>query len=64
MIYSIYNEATVDELDELPSIGKVSASKIIAYREENGPFEYLEQIKKVTGIGSSTFEKIKDLIIL
>lgn len=58
------NKATAEELDNLPAIGSVTSNKIIAYREINGFFKSIEDIKKVSGIGETTFEKIKDLIIL
>lgn len=57
------NKATKEELDTLPGIGPSTANKIISYREENGDFKNIEEIKEVSGIGESKFEKIKDLII-
>jgi len=56
------NYATKSELMELPGIGEVKAQAIIDYREENGPFISIEDIKEVSGIGDKTFEKIKDKI--
>jgi competence protein ComEA len=56
------NTATLDELIHLPGIGEVKGQAIIEYREANGPFVVIEQIQNVSGIGPSTFEKIKDLI--
>lgn len=56
------NTASAEELDSLPGIGPTLAQRIIAYREENGPFQTIEDIVNVSGIGSSTFENIKDLI--
>ena len=47
---------------KLPSIGESKADKIILYREENGLFKSIEDIKNVSGIGDSLFEKIKDYI--
>ena len=58
------NKATKEELITLPSIGEAKADKIIAYREENGLFKNIEDIKNVSGIGDSLFEKIKDYITL
>ena len=48
----------------LPGIGESKADAIINYRKENGDFSNLEDIKNVSGIGDSVFEKIKDNIIL
>lgn len=56
------NLATTIELMELPGIGESYAERIIAYREEIGRFQDIEEIKNVSGIGDSTFEKIKDRI--
>ncbi len=56
------NLATQAELESLPGIGPVTAKKIIAYREENGPFNAIEEIQNVSGIGPKTFEEIKNLI--
>lgn len=56
------NTASSFELDTLPGIGPTTAGKIIAYREENGPFVSTEDIINVSGIGPGTFERIKDLI--
>ena len=56
------NKATKEELMELYGIGEVKAQAIIDYREENGSFVSIEDIKEVPGIGDKTFEKIKDKI--
>ncbi len=57
------NNASQAELEGLPGIGPSLAERIIAYREENGPFAQIEDIVNVSGIGSATYEEIKDLII-
>lgn len=56
------NEATVKEIETLPSIGPIKAREIVSYRETHGPFCILDDLMKVKGIGSKTVEKIKDLI--
>ena len=56
------NTASVEELDELPGIGPTIAQRIIDYRDENGPFQTIEDILNVSGVGPSTFDQIKDLI--
>lgn len=56
------NKATEKEFQSLPGIGPSLASKIVEYRSQKGKFESIEDIKNVTGIGSSKYENIKDLI--
>lgn len=56
------NTATEAELVQLPGIGPVTAQKIIAYRESNGKFSNVEDIKNVSGIGDKKFKQIKDKI--
>lgn len=58
------NEADLSKLKEIPGIGDVKANSIIAYREKNGGFKSIEELKNVDGIGEKTFEKIKDSIKL
>ena len=56
------NTATAAELDALPGIGPTTAQKIIDYRDTNGPFISIEDIVNVSGIGPTTYVRIKDLI--
>lgn len=56
------NTASLSELMNIKGIGEIKAKSIIEYREKNGLFKSIEDITKVKGIGSSTFEKIKDYI--
>ena len=56
------NTASQTELEELPGIGPSISSRIIEYRNQKGNFKKIEDVKNVTGIGDSKFEKIKDLI--
>lgn len=58
------NQATKEQLMTLPSVGEVTAEKIIQYRTLNGAFIRLEDLKLVSGIGEATFEKFKHLITL
>ena len=58
------NTATQEELDALPGIGPSIAAKIIDYREQNGKFNSIEEIKEVSGIGEAKYEKIKDSITI
>ena len=56
------NTADEDELMTLSGIGESRAKAIIAYREENGKFESIEDIMKIDGIKEKMFEKIRDSI--
>ncbi len=58
------NTASKEELQEVPGIGEAKAEEIIKYRNQNGPFKSLDDIKNVAGIGESLFEKIKDYLII
>jgi len=50
------NKASVVELDQLKRIGPKIAQRIVEYREKHGPFEMPEDIMKVKGVGTKTFE--------
>ena len=56
------NSASLEELMTLTGIGESKAKDIISYRESNGPFTTIEDLKKVSGIGDSIFAKIKENI--
>ena len=56
------NKADETTLTTLSGIGPSKAQSIITYREENGGFQTIEDLKKVTGIGDKTYEKLKDSI--
>ncbi|MEC1733828.1 helix-hairpin-helix domain-containing protein [Bacillus mojavensis] len=56
------NTATLEDLQNISGVGPSKAEAIIAYREENGRFQEIEDITKVSGIGEKSFEKIKSSI--
>lgn len=58
------NTATVEDLMKLSGIGEAKAKSIIEYRNSIGSFSKVEDIKNVTGIGDSIFDKIKDYITI
>lgn len=56
------NTADQAQLDTLPGIGSSLAQRIIDYRESNGPFKDIGDLKDVSGIGDKNFESLKDRI--
>ena len=58
------NSATQTELETLSGIGPSIALKIITYRNENGKFKTIEDIKNVSGIGESKFKQIENEITI
>ena len=58
------NKADVTELQNLPGIGPAKAAAIIEYRNTNGPFNAVEDLKNISGIGDKTFDKLKDLLAI
>lgn len=56
------NTAGVEELDKLDGVGPAIAGRIIDYRNQNGGFKDINELKLVSGIGDKMFEKIKDKV--
>jgi competence protein ComEA len=56
------NVASVAELDQLPGVGPVTAQRIVAYREQHGPFIRVEQLREAKLVNAPTFERIKELV--
>jgi len=57
------NTADAQELDTLPRIGPAIAERIVEYRRARGPFQKIEDLLDVPGIGPATFEAIRDRIV-
>ena len=56
------NSADETELVKLSGIGEALAQRIIKYREENGAFQTIEEIMKVSGISKKKFDAVKEFI--
>jgi competence protein ComEA len=58
------NTADLVTLETLPGIGPSLAQRILDYRQAHGPFEGIEELTEVSGIGPATLEKIRDLVTI
>ncbi len=58
------NKANAEELQVVRGIGPALAERVVNYRQANGGFKTLDQLKEVKGIGDAKFEKMKDQITL
>lgn len=58
------NTCTIDQLMTIPKIGITKATAIIEYRNNNGLFLTINELKKVNGIGDALFEEIKIYITI
>jgi competence protein ComEA len=56
------NSATLDQLDELPGIGPVTAQKILDYRSQHGAFRSVEELDAIPGIGPARLEQLRGLV--
>ncbi|MFB9720208.1 ComEA family DNA-binding protein [Planobispora longispora] len=56
------NTATAEQLDQLPGVGEVLARRITEYRDGNGGFRSVEQLREVSGIGDRKYAEIKDKV--
>ena len=55
------NTATAEQLDTLPGVGPATASAILAYRDQHGPFSAVDDLLEVRGIGDAKLEQIRPL---
>lgn len=58
------NTATVEQFEKLPGIGEGLARAIVEFREQNGPFQQIDDLMKVPGIGKNKLERIKPFIFV
>lgn len=57
------NTASLAELDTLPGVGPVTAERIVDWRERNGRFTTVDQLREIDGIGPARFASLKDLVV-
>lgn len=60
----LLNEASKEKLVELPGIGPVLADRIIAYREKNGPFQDVNELLRIKGIGNKKLNGFRAKVIV
>ena len=58
------NQADSSQLQKLPGVGPVLAERIVAYREANGPYQTVEDLLEVPGIGEAKLVSIRDLVLV
>jgi competence protein ComEA len=58
------NSATVEQLEQLPGIGPVTAKDIVRFREKSGPFRRVEDLLAVHRITRRTLEKIRPYVVV
>jgi competence protein ComEA len=56
------NTATTEQLEALPGVGEVIAARIVAYREQNGPFRSVDDLIHVEGISDRVIDRIRELV--
>jgi competence protein ComEA len=57
------NLATLEQLDELPGVGPVTAQKILDYRSKHGAFTDVEQLDAIPGIGPARIEQLREVVV-
>lgn len=58
------NRATAAELERLPGVGPVTAARIVVDREDHGPYESLEDLARVRGIGPALLDGLRDRVVV
>jgi competence protein ComEA len=56
------NTATLEQLDELPGVGPVTAQKILDYRAEHGAFSSVDELDAIAGIGPARLDQLRDVV--
>lgn len=56
------NTATLEQLDELPGVGPVTAQKILDYRAEHGAFSSVDELDAIPGIGPARLDQLRDVV--
>jgi len=57
------NTATLEQLETIPGVGPVTAQRIVDFREQNGPFQSVDELDAVSGIGPKRLEQMRELVV-
>jgi competence protein ComEA len=57
------SNATLEQLDELPGVGPVTAQKILDYRQQHGAFTSVRELDAIPGIGPARIAQLQDLVV-
>ena len=57
------SSATAEQLDALPGVGPVTAQKIVAYRQQHGPFRSVDELDAIAGIGPARIQDLQGLVV-
>ena len=55
--------ASAEQLDALPGVGPVTAEKIVAYRQQHGPFRSVDELDAISGIGPARIADLQGLVV-
>lgn len=58
------NTATAEDLQKIPGIGEALASRIVEFRQEHGPFQKIDDLLNVRGIGATSLEKLRPYLVV
>ena len=56
------NTATLEQLDELPGVGPVTAQKILDYRASHGAFASVDELDAIVGIGPARLDQLREVV--